>query len=74
MDDFPVIAERMLDLLDTESRQSVQLRILIGKPYWVKFLSTFEERFERSAIWLLRQFLPKFFSESNNTVPALRSL
>lgn len=35
MDDFPVIAERMLDLLDTESKQSVRLRILIGKPYWV---------------------------------------
>jgi hypothetical protein len=35
MDDFPVIAERMLDMLDMESKQSVRLRILIGKPYWV---------------------------------------
>jgi hypothetical protein len=35
MDDFPVIAERMLNMLDIASKQSVQLRIVIGKPYWV---------------------------------------
>jgi hypothetical protein len=36
MEHFPILAERTLLLVEGKSKQSVRLRVVIGKPYWIE--------------------------------------